>query len=155
MSLFGAKLDWKISVWLSTRAVQPFPLYIVSITLPCSNDFLTKSCFSLCRICSCWLRSCPCGCESSFYLPAGTEASVLAFTSNPLLVDTDVLLESRLVPQSEMSRYSGLEKLRVFERLVVARTAITWRTADGSVWLQIANPSSRGVKIPKGFALAF
>ena len=54
-----------------------------------------------------------------------------------------------------MSRYSGLEKLRVFERLVVARTAITWRTADGSVWLQIANPSSRGVKIPKGLTLAY
>ena len=93
--------------------------------------------------------------KARFYLPAGTEASVLAFTSNSPLVDTNVVLEPRLVPQFEMSEYSGLEKLQVFERLVVARTATTWRTADGSVWLQIANPSSRGVKIPKGFALAF
>ena len=51
--------------------------------------------------------------------------------------------------------YSDLEKLQVFERLVVARTATTWRTADGSVRLQIANPSGRGVKVPKGLTLAF
>ena len=54
-----------------------------------------------------------------------------------------------------MSKYSSLEKLQVFERLVVARTATVWRTADGSVWLQIANPSSRGVIIPKGLILAY
>ena len=65
--------------------------------------------------------------KTRFYLPAGTEASVLAFTSNPPLVDTDVVLEPRLVPLSKMSEYSGLEKLQVFERLVVARTATTWR----------------------------
>ena len=88
------------------------------------------------------------------YLPAGTAAPVLAFTCNSPLVDTDVVLELHLAPQSEMSEYSGLEKLQVFERLVVARTAKRWRTADGSVWLQIANPSSRGVKIPKGVTLS-
>ena len=42
--------------------------------------------------------------KARFYLPAGTEASVLAFTSNSPLVDTDVVVEPRLVPQSEMSR---------------------------------------------------
>lgn len=53
-----------------------------------------------------------------------------------------------------MSEYSGLETLDLSERFV-ARAATTWRTADSSVWLQIINPSSRCVKIPRSLILAF
>ena len=74
----------------------------------------------------------PVSLKARSYLPAGTEASVLDLTSNPPLADTDVELEPRLVPQSDLSEQSGLEKLQVFERLVVARIATTWRPTDGS-----------------------
>ena len=58
-----------------------------------------------------------------------------------------------LVYQSEFSEGIGTKTFQAFER-VVARTTATWRAADGSVWLQIANPSTRGVTIPAHLTLA-
>ena len=83
-----------------------------------------------------------------FYLPVRTEASVVVFTDTKPPVDTDVVLEPRTVSQSELSENIGTKKIQAFESVVVARTVATWRVADGSVWLQIANPSTRGVTIP-------
>ena len=45
------------------------------------------------------------------------------------------------------------KKFQTFGR-VVARTVATGRAADGSVWLQIINPSTRGVTIPAHVSLA-
>ena len=36
----------------------------------------------------------------------------------------------------------------MFEKIVAARTLATWHAADGSVAMQIANPSSDGVALP-------
>ena len=43
-------------------------------------------------------------------------------------------------------------QLKAFERIAVARTTTTWLT-DGSLSLQLANPSNSGVKIPAGLVL--
>ena len=94
----------------------------------------------------------PVSLKARFCLPAGTEASVVVFTDTEPLVDTDVL-EPRMFPQSEFSEGIGGKTFQTFER-VVARTTATWRAADGSVWLQIANSSTRGVTIPAHLALA-
>ena len=60
-----------------------------------------------------------------------------------------------MVSQSEFFENIGKKKMQTFERVVVARTTVAaWRAADGSVWLQIANPSTRGVTIPAHLALA-
>ena len=92
--------------------------------------------------------------EILFYLPAGTEESVVVFTDTKPPVDTDVVLKPRTVSQSEFSENIGTKKIQTFERVVVARTVATWRAVDGSVWLKIANPSTRGVTIPAHLALA-
>ena len=78
---------------------------------------------------------------------------MVVFTDTKPLVDTDVL-EPRLVSQSEFSEGIGTKNFQTFERVVVVRTAVTWRVEDGSVWLQIANPSTRGVTIPAHLTLA-
>ena len=95
----------------------------------------------------------PVSLESCFYLPTETEASVGVFTDTAPLVDIDVVLEPRMVFQSEFSENIGTKKIQTFERVVVARTAATWRAPDWSVWLQIANPSTRGVTILAHLAL--
>ena len=41
----------------------------------------------------------------------------------------------------------------VFEKIIVARTLATWYAADGSVAVQIANPSCDGVALPVGLCL--
>ena len=41
----------------------------------------------------------------------------------------------------------------VFEKIIVARTLATWYAADGSVAVQIANPSCDGVALPIGLCL--
>ena len=41
----------------------------------------------------------------------------------------------------------------MFERIIVARTLATWYAADGSVAMQIANPSTDGVALPIGSCL--
>ena len=54
-----------------------------------------------------------------------------------------------------MSEREFLESSRssVFEKIVVARTLATWYAADGSVAVQIANPSCDGVALPIGLCL--
>ena len=39
------------------------------------------------------------------------------------------------------------------EKILVARTLATWYAADGSVAVQIANPSTDGVALPIGLCL--
>ena len=85
--------------------------------------------------------------KSCFYLPAETEASVVVFTNTKPPIDTDVLLEPRMVSHSEFSENIGTKKNPNF-------SVATWRAADGSIWLQIANPSTRGVTIPAHLTLA-
>ena len=41
----------------------------------------------------------------------------------------------------------------MIENIIVVRTLATWYAADGSVAVQIANPSSDGVALPIGLCL--
>ena len=87
--------------------MQPFPLYIVSTIVTLLKRFPPPVLLqSLSHFVHADFEAVPVSLKTRFYLPAGTEASVLAFTSNPPLGDTDVviLIEPRLVPLSEMSR---------------------------------------------------
>ena len=54
-----------------------------------------------------------------------------------------------------MSEFELLESgsSSVFEKIIVARTFATWYAADGSVAVQLANPSSDGVALPIGLCL--
>ena len=96
----------------------------------------------------------PVGLKSRFYLPAGTEASVVAFTDTKPLADTHVVLKPRMVSQSEFSEGIGTKTFQTFERVVAARTTATRRAADGSVWFPIANPTMRDVTIPAHLTIA-
>ena len=59
-----------------------------------------------------------------------------------------------MVSQCEFSEDIGTKTFQTFERVLVARTTATWRAADGSVWLQIANQSTRGVTIHAHLTIA-
>ena len=51
--------------------------------------------------------------KSCFFLPAGTEASVVVFTETKPPVDTDVVLEPRTVFQSEFSENIGTKNSKL------------------------------------------
>lgn len=44
-------------------------------------------------------------------------------------------------------------KLTAFHKIIVARTLSNWKTSDGSVAVQLANPSTDGVTLPTGLCL--
>ena len=54
-----------------------------------------------------------------------------------------------------MSEREFLESSRssVFEKIILARTLATWYAADGSVAVQITNPSCDGIALPIGLYL--
>ena len=67
-----------------------------------------------------------------------------------LFRDSTVVVEPRIVSELEFLN-SGSSS--VFEKIIVARTLATWYAADGSVAVQLANPSSDGVALPIGLCL--
>ena len=73
--------------------MQPFPLYIASTIVTVLTRISSPSPASA-SVASVYaeFKAVPVSLKTRFYLPAGTKPSVLAFTSNPPLVDTDVVL---------------------------------------------------------------
>ena len=69
----------------------------------------------------------------------GHEIIVRAYAETQPSNDTTVVIEPRLLTADEIS--SGDFPIE-FERVIVARTLTTWNAKDGSVYLQVANPSS-------------
>ena len=72
------------------------------------------------------------------------EALVAAFTDYPPVYGSSVVVEPLIM--SELERFES-NSSSVFEKIIVARTLATWHAADGSVAVQIANPSSDGVAL--------
>ena len=78
------------------------------------------------------------------------EALVVAFTDCPPAHDSTVVVEPLIMSEREFLESSSPS---VFEKIIVARTLATWYAADGSVAVQIANPSCDGVALPIGLCL--
>ena len=77
-------------------------------------------------------------------------AVITAFTDAKPLKDTEVVIEPRILSEQEMS----CENCPVeFERVIVARTLATWLAIDGSVAVQIANPSSESLALLVGLEI--
>ena len=157
MSLFGAKLDWKNLCinFHSSETTIPAVRRVDSNTTGSSIISPAEATSASVASVHADFEAIPVSLKSCFYSPAGTtEASVVVFTDTKPPVDTDVVLEPRMASQSELSENIGTKEIQTFERVVVARTVATWRAADGSVWLQIASPSTRGVTVPAHLSLA-
>ena len=75
----------------------------------------------------------------------GHEALVVAFTDYLPSCDCAVVSEPRIM--SEL-KFLQSDSPSVFEKIIVAHTFATWYAADGSVAVQVANPSSYGVALP-------
>ena len=78
------------------------------------------------------------------------EAIVVAFTDSSPAHDSTVVVEPLIMSEREFLESSSPS---VFEKIIVARTLATWYAADGSVAVQIANPSCDGVALPIGLCL--
>ena len=77
-------------------------------------------------------------------------AVVTAFTDIKPLQDTEVIIERRILSENEMS--CDIRPVE-FEPVIVARTLTTWLAADGSVDVQIPNPSSESVALHAGLEI--
>ena len=75
---------------------------------------------------------------------------VVAFTDCPPAHDSTVVVEPLIMSEREFSESSSSS---VFEKIIFARTLAIWYAADGSVAVQIANPSCDGVALPIGLCL--
>ena len=64
--------------------------------------------------------------------------------------DCTVVVEPRIVTEDEFSHDNTLAP---FKKIIVARTLATWSASDGSVVVQIANPSQDGVRLSSGLCL--
>ena len=78
------------------------------------------------------------------------EALVAAFTDCPPAQDSTVVVEPLIMSEREFLESSSSS---VFDKIIVARTLATWYDTDGSVAVQIANPSTNGVALPIGLCL--
>ena len=78
------------------------------------------------------------------------EALVVAITDCPPARDSTVVVEPLIVSELEFLESSSSS---VFENIIVAHTLATWHAADGSVAVQIANPSFDGVALPVDLCL--
>ena len=72
------------------------------------------------------------------------------FTDCPPAHDSTVVVEPLIMSEREFLESSSSS---VFEKIIVARTLATWYAADGSVAVQISNPSCDGVALPIGLCL--
>ena len=63
---------------------------------------------------------------------------------------TEAVIESRIVTGEQLQSAKVPD---LFGRLIVARTACIWSTVNNSAIVQVANPSSRHVQIPKHLLL--
>ena len=77
-------------------------------------------------------------------------AVITAFTDIKPLQDLKVIIEPRILSENEMPCDSRLVE---FERAIVVCTLTTWPAADGSVAVQIANPSSESLALRAGLEI--
>ena len=80
------------------------------------------------------------------------EALAVAFTECLPPRDCTVDVEPRIITPEELTDDASLA---AFRKIIVARTLSTWKASDGSVAVQIANPSSDGVALPAGLCLRY
>lgn len=78
------------------------------------------------------------------------EALAVAYTDCLPPEDCSVVVEPRIVSETDLSQDGTLAP---FENIIVARTLATWHASDGSVVVQICNPSSDNVCLPDGLCL--
>ena len=78
------------------------------------------------------------------------EALVVAFTDFPPANDSTVVVEPLIMSERECLESSSSS---VLQKIIVARTPATWYASDGSVPVQIANPSPDGVALTIGLCL--
>ena len=79
-----------------------------------------------------------------YNIQPGHAAIVRAYSEKKPFRDTTVVIEPRLLTADEIE--SGEFPIE-FERILVARTLTTWNARDGSVYLQVANPSSESLAL--------
>ena len=75
---------------------------------------------------------------------------VTAYTNIKPSVDTEAVIEPWF-PTKPKFPFSEIPS--VYEQIMVARTVTTWGAKDGSVKVQVANPSSEHVALPAGLIL--
>ena len=73
------------------------------------------------------------------------EVLVVDFTGCPPAHDSIAVVQPLIISKLEILESSSSS---VFEKIIVTRTLATWHAVDGSVAVQIANPSSDGVALP-------
>ncbi len=78
------------------------------------------------------------------------EALAVAYTDCVPPEDCTVVVEPRIVTEDTAVHNKSLG---VFEHIIVARTLGTWNASDGSVVVQLANPSSQQVHLPDNLCL--
>ena len=83
-------------------------------------------------------------------LKAMHEALAVAYTDCLPPQDCTVIVEPRIVSEADASKDGSPA---AFEKIVVARTLATWHSSDGSVAVQIANPSTDNVALLSGLCL--
>lgn len=79
------------------------------------------------------------------------EAVVLSYTDVKVSADCTVDVEPRIVTEREFSTLN--RRLHVFERILVVLTLATWYAADGALAIQIRNPSSEYMPLPRALVL--
>ena len=77
-------------------------------------------------------------------------AVITAFTDLKPSHYTEVVIEPRILSENEMSCDGRPVE---FERVIVARTVATWLASDGSVAVQVANPSSESLASHVGLGI--
>ena len=83
--------------------------------------------------------------RDSTELRAGHGCLVRAFASPKPVVDSEVMVEPRILSKDDF--IDGTSN-PLFEQIIVARTLATWKASDGSVDVQVCNPSSEHVVLP-------
>ena len=78
------------------------------------------------------------------------ECLAVAYTDRLPPEDCTVVVEPRVVTEDEFHTNTNVAP---FQNIIVARTLATWHASDGSVVVQIANPSSNGVRLHPGLCL--
>ena len=73
------------------------------------------------------------------------EALVVAFTDNLPPEDSSVVVKPEI---GSPENISADNILKAFEKIIFARILATWSAIDGSVVVQVADPSSDGVALP-------
>ena len=147
MSRFGAVLDWKHQ-WLRFLSTKSFIPAVHRILTPSakSKDPLAPTV----AVAAVHKDSHEQDVALSERVKCCHATVAIAYTNTKPSIDTEVVVEPCILSKTELSHS---DRPTVFEHAIVARTVATWRACDGSVDVQVANPSSEHVALPVGLVL--